>query len=315
MSHPEPPLPPRDLAEYVGNRDADPLASYVEIGAAVHGALVDLLDRPLDGRRVLDFGCGSGRVLRHFLADAGRAELHGCDIHPPSIDWLRRHVCPPVHAHLIGPEPPLPFADGYFNIAWAMSVFTHLTDSWARWLAELHRVLEPDGIAIVSVLSRGYYEHIAGEPWDEDCVGMTVFGPGRPWEAGGPMVAVSPWWLRAHWGRAFHLDRVEPEGFAGVGPPSQGIVVMRPRSVAVTAELLAAPEPTEPRELTAALHAVELLQRDYAALNRRHDEYAAAYQHERAMVAALTGERDSLRRLAERPSMRDRLRSLIRREP
>jgi hypothetical protein len=182
-----------------------------------------------------------------------------------------------------------------------MSVFTHLGESWARWLSELHRVLNPDGLAIVSIVSAGYYEHLAGEPWDEDRVGMLVLGPGLPWQAGGPIVFQSPWWLRAHWGRAFAIEELRTEDFVpGLNTPggSQGVVVMRARPGSYTAAELEAPEPDEPRELVAARHAVRLLERDMIVLNRQHDEYAAAYTAEQARVAALTAQLNSVRGLA-----------------
>ena len=36
------------------------------------------------GARVLDFGCGAGRLLRHFVGDAEDGEFWGCDIDVPS---------------------------------------------------------------------------------------------------------------------------------------------------------------------------------------------------------------------------------------
>jgi SAM-dependent methyltransferase len=306
------------LAEYVGSRYGDPLSTYVEVGAAVAGALRDLLgDLDLAGRRILDFGCGSGRILRHFAGEAGHAEFHGCDIDEASIAWLREHMCPPFHAHLTRAEAPLPFEDASFDVVWATSVFTHLGASWAHWLAELHRVVKPDGVAIVSILSAGYYEHLADEPWDADRVGMIVLGPGQPWHAGGPMVLHSPWWIRAHWGRAFEISELRTEAFVpGLYTPggSQGVVVMRPRPGHVTPAELEAPEPDEPRELLATRHALQLLERDTIVLNRRHDEYAAAYVAEQARAAALSAELTSVRGLARALGrlVRSRVRQLTR---
>ncbi len=41
----------------------------------------------------MDFWCGAGRVLRHFLAEAEQAELWGYDIAGP-IAWLQNALCP-----------------------------------------------------------------------------------------------------------------------------------------------------------------------------------------------------------------------------
>ena len=51
--------------------------------------------RSWDGKRALDFGCGSARVLRHFADEAGSAAFWGCDIDRASIEWDRAHLTPP----------------------------------------------------------------------------------------------------------------------------------------------------------------------------------------------------------------------------
>ena len=50
------------------------------------------------GQRVLDFGCGTGKVLCHFADEANEAEFWGCDIDRPSIEWVQRNMCPPFRA-------------------------------------------------------------------------------------------------------------------------------------------------------------------------------------------------------------------------
>ncbi len=44
------------------------------------------------GKRVLDFGCGAGRTLRHFVEEAQVAEFSGCDIHGGSVDWINANL-------------------------------------------------------------------------------------------------------------------------------------------------------------------------------------------------------------------------------
>jgi ubiquinone/menaquinone biosynthesis C-methylase UbiE len=80
-----------------------------------------------EGRRVLDFGCGAGRVLRHFApeAEAG-GEFWGCDPYPPTIEWLKANLSPPFQFY-VSEARPLPHPDGYFDLIYAISVFTHIT--------------------------------------------------------------------------------------------------------------------------------------------------------------------------------------------
>src|SRR5439155_20413507 len=127
-----------------------------------------------DGKRVLDFGCGAGRTLRHFLDEAKRAEFYGCDIDRPSIEWLEEHLSPPLHVFQSGELPGLPQPDEFFDVVYAFSVFTRLTDHWAGWLLELHRVLKPDGLLFATFLNRPHWQEYEQGEGDEESVGMNV---------------------------------------------------------------------------------------------------------------------------------------------
>ena len=131
--------------------------------------------------------------------------MWGCDIDAPSIEWLQANLSPPLHVFVNGVEPPLPGhrRTTFFDVVFASSVFTHISDEWARWLVELHRVLRPGGVLLATFLGNGMSDLIAREPWDEDRIGMNVLLQWQGWDDGGPCVLHSPWWLRAHWGRIF----------------------------------------------------------------------------------------------------------------
>jgi SAM-dependent methyltransferase len=293
------PVPPAALAAYVGDRyHDDPVFSYLNAGRAIRAAIEQRLpgDWILDGKTVLDFGSGSGRVLRQFLpeARAGIAAFHGADIHGPSIDWAREHLSPPLSFVQSTDLPPLPFDDGTFDLIWATSVFSHLTDSWSAWLLELHRLLRPDGILLATFMSDGYARILTGDEMNQDEVGMNVLGYGAPWEAGGPMVLHSEWWIRAHWGRAFDFESLEVGGFLPVGEDAgQGVAVMRRKDVALAATDLEALEPNEPREVIALQRSLDQVKWERADLNRRHDEYSMAYH-------ALSDEHKQLRSAHDR---------------
>ena len=271
------PLPPRELCEYVGDHGEDVFESYLASGRGIRERILGLLPDGYDfaGKRVLDFGCGSGRALRHFLDEARTGEWHGCDISEPCIDWVRAHLVPPIQAHLTGDWPPLPFPDAHFALIYSTSVFTHLTDSWSAWLLELRRVLKPDGILISTFMGRGACEEIAAEAYDDRNYGMNVLGYGNPWWANGPMVLHSEWWLRSHWGRAFTIEELEDDGFVGF----QGVVVMRPRPGALDVADLERAEPGESREGSAMRHAIDQLHAEVADLNAKLLYKDGMYRH------------------------------------
>jgi SAM-dependent methyltransferase len=271
------PLPPHGLAIRAGVPDpADVIASYRAVGRDSRTTILGLLGDgwSFQGRRVLDFGCGSGKVMRHFLPEAATCELWGCDIDARSVDWINAELSPPLHAFANGEAPPLDVPDGRFDLVWSISVFTHLTDHWAGWLAELHRVLAPGGLAIVSFLGGAMYEVWTGERWDADRIGITVLDHGQDWERGGPTVFHSPWWLREHWGRAFAIELMRE----GSAPREHGLVLLRrgPGPPVSPAELERVDAAAEPRELAALRHQVRMLQRESGRLRAERDALALA---------------------------------------
>ena len=120
---------------------------------------VDDLIRPLldrHGRRVedfhsvLDFGCGCGRILRHWKGRV-QGRVTGVDINARLVRWCQGHL-PFAEVTTSDPAPPLDFADESFDFAYARSVFTHLDEELgSAWIAELRRVLEPGGLLLFTV--------------------------------------------------------------------------------------------------------------------------------------------------------------------
>jgi SAM-dependent methyltransferase len=228
------------------------------------------------GKRVLDFGCGVGRTLRHFVREAQQGAFTGCDLHVPSVEWLTRELSPPFEFFANGEEPPLPVADSSFDLVYAGSVFSHLTDSWARWLLEMQRVLAARGLLVATFHGSGWWHcgvaGRAGVPWNEDRIGMHVEHYGASFDdSWGPAVYLSEWWLREHWGRAFEILRHVPHGYSvtaeqrarGLG---QGVVTLRRKSIALAPEDLERPG-DDARELAAALYSRELVYREVAHLH------------------------------------------------
>ena len=293
MSTARAPHPPLELANRVASLEGyeDPFARYDELGAESRQAILRLLPDgwSFDGRRVLDFGCGAGRTLAHFLGEAEQGEVWGCDIDEPSIAWIESNLSPPLHAVPCGERPPLPFEDGSFDLVWAISVFTHLTDSWSAWLLEMRRILRPDGLLIATFMGKAVSEWLIEEPWDDDRHGMNVLRHLSAWEDGGPLVLHSEWWVRAHWGRAFEIleiaDRLPHEGWV------HSWALMRPRAEVPTREELERPEPGEPREVEALRNNLRQLQDEMRGAVRDTEQRIRgdSEERERQLRAAYEG--------------------------
>lgn len=102
---------------------------------------------------ILDMGCASGRVLRHFMIREKNAELWAMDINIRHVEWVRRHLDRSVRIFHGTVMPSLPLADNSLSLIYAFSVFTHINLLESTWLLELRRVLKPGGIAYLTIHS------------------------------------------------------------------------------------------------------------------------------------------------------------------
>jgi SAM-dependent methyltransferase len=152
------PLPPARLRAQVGPLHAD--ADFFLRSGRQHAELIQelLRDAGTDISKIgalLDWGCGCGRVLRHWSRLA-TTRVNGCDIDPRMIEWCAANL-PFADVTVTGLEPPLPYADSSLALVYAFSVFTHLpAELQHTWIAESRRVLEPGGYLLLSTLGERY---------------------------------------------------------------------------------------------------------------------------------------------------------------
>jgi SAM-dependent methyltransferase len=147
------PLPPARLRTQVGPLHADP-QFFLESGR--HNAdLIRSLLPVAEVGALLDWGCGCGRVLRHW-ADLEHTGVRGCDIDKRMVDWCNENL-PFAEATINELKPPLPYGDSTFGLVYAFSVMTHLSEDLQRsWVSECARVLEPGGYFVFSTLGEYY---------------------------------------------------------------------------------------------------------------------------------------------------------------
>lgn len=105
-----------------------------------------------DGDRILDFGCGNGRLLKLFPDK--KIDYTGVDISQKLVDLARNKYLEESRSFLkIDPsQPSLPFEDDFFNSVYSIAVFHHFSKEHAEKMArELYRVIKPGGYVIVTV--------------------------------------------------------------------------------------------------------------------------------------------------------------------
>lgn len=124
--------------------------------------------------RVLDFGCGWGRIYRFFLRDLIISNLVGVDVDQDCVDLCRRCI-PMGRFEKCDFMPPLASAaDASFDWIYAYSVFSHLSEETASaWVNEFARILRPGGMLICTTLKGGHisvWESLmasGGKHWEE----------------------------------------------------------------------------------------------------------------------------------------------------
>jgi SAM-dependent methyltransferase len=152
------PLPPARLRTSVGPLHADPeffLASGRHNAALLRELLREQGTEVEECGALLDWGCGCGRVLRHW-SQLGGLHVCGCDIDRTMAAWCRENL-PFADVTVNELSPPLPYEEGSFGLTYAFSVMTHLSEELQReWLDEVRRVLQPGGFFVFSTLGEYY---------------------------------------------------------------------------------------------------------------------------------------------------------------
>lgn len=141
-------------------------SQYIGSGFAMaHTILTALEEQGADLtrlQRVLDFGCGSARVIRHFRNIEG-LELFGADANPEPITWDRANL-PGIDFRQNELEPPLSYDSDQFDLIYALSVFTHIPFKWQKpWIDELYRVMRPGGYLFCTVTGGNYMNQLTDE--------------------------------------------------------------------------------------------------------------------------------------------------------
>lgn len=120
---------------------------------------------PLEGKHLLDIGCGRGRLSRALIRRGAR--VSGAD---PSDEMiaLAREAAPNASFEIAGAES-LPYPDGTFDGAVILNSLHHVPeDKIAPALAEAMRVTRPGGhFLILEPLARGGYQKVF-EPLDDE---------------------------------------------------------------------------------------------------------------------------------------------------
>ena len=98
---------------------------------------------------ILDWGCGPGRVIRHYNhLSTNNYRFFGTDYNPKSIEWCKNNI-ENVNFYNNTIEAKLPFENDFFDGLYGLSIFTHLSENMhIKWFEELMRVTRKGGVLI-----------------------------------------------------------------------------------------------------------------------------------------------------------------------
>jgi SAM-dependent methyltransferase len=140
----------------IGSSGEQALREVAPIYLAIHeyARAADIVFGP--ETRVLDFGCGFGRLLRFFMKDIAPGNLIGTDVDASFIA-----VCKELFRggdfDVNAPYPPLHYPDASFDVIYAYSVFSHLSEKAHKlWLKEIRRLIKPNGLIFLTLRQKNF---------------------------------------------------------------------------------------------------------------------------------------------------------------
>jgi O-antigen biosynthesis protein len=111
------------------------------------------------GARALDIGSGTGYGAAELSRTA--ESVTGIDISPEATAWARENFPASNLEFITASASSIPCPDASFDLITAFEVIEHIPD-WRNLLAEVHRLLRPAGIAIISTPNKAYYTESRG---------------------------------------------------------------------------------------------------------------------------------------------------------
>jgi SAM-dependent methyltransferase len=145
---------------WTGNSGVGLLKQTTNFVRALSYNYTRITGRPLDGKTVLDFGCGYGRIARLLYYFTDEQSFWGVDPLDRSIELCRESGLDTNF--LISDFLPesLPLGDRKFDLIYAFSVFTHLSRrATTTALRTLRRYVTEDGVLAITIRPVEYWQH------------------------------------------------------------------------------------------------------------------------------------------------------------
>lgn len=120
----------------------------------------------IDGKKVLDYGCGSG--YGSSLISKSCSQIIGVDVSNEAISHANKHFNAPNLSYLQikrAEDAPLPFPDASFDVVLSFQVIEHV-ENVPAYLREIERVLVPGGYILIATPDRSSRLFSFQKPWN-----------------------------------------------------------------------------------------------------------------------------------------------------
>lgn len=135
---------------------------------SIENGFLKYVGRSLDNAKVLDYGCGWGRLLRLMYCFTAPENIYGCDPMDESIAICRESG---INANLAICDylpKEVPFPQIKFDLIYAFSVFTHLSEQTAKTvLAACRKSIADNGLLAITIRPESYW-YVHSSPADLD---------------------------------------------------------------------------------------------------------------------------------------------------
>lgn len=109
-----------------------------------------------DKVKILDWGCGPGRITQHLASLIPQSILYATDYNPDYISWCKDNI-ENVEFSINAQSPPLVYPNVFFDFVIGLSLFTHFSiRGHEDWFKEIYRITKNGGIVFITTQGRSY---------------------------------------------------------------------------------------------------------------------------------------------------------------
>jgi len=153
-----PVMPPDSVQDsWTGSHGVTLLNTSLAFIKTLTEGYIEITEKDLHAAKILDYGCGWGRLIRLLYKFVSIENIYGVDPWQKSIDLCKQYG---IKANLMVSDyvpTNLPF-EKKFDIIFAFSVFTHLSEKTAKVvLKTLKNYLSEDGLLIITIRPKEYW--------------------------------------------------------------------------------------------------------------------------------------------------------------